>query len=132
MLEAFYKHRTSLLGRQGKCKACTRAEFRVKFAAHPEVYRARSARWARENPEKANDQSAKWRAANPEKARAAFRKSNSKVAGAVTPAYAAQKLGLSVSLLTPELLALKREQLTVSRLAKQLKRRANETLTNIP
>jgi hypothetical protein len=51
---------------------------------------------------------------------------------ALEPTYVAQRLGIPISRLTPELLDLKREQLTIHRLSKQLKRAKNETIKNSP
>ena len=118
-------------GRARPCKKCISADGAAYCKANPEKVVARSAAYRKANHEKAAAYKAAYRKENPEKhaaKNAAWGKANPEKVAAIKkssvlemrPAYIAGVIGLPTSHLTPELLALKREQLTTHRLSKQI------------
>jgi len=133
-------------GRTRPCKECESSNGAAYRKANPEKVAARKASYRKANPEKVATAVAAWRKANPEKVAAqgpayckanpekvaagkvAYYKKNAEkihamakfVASEMRPAYVATCIGLPVSRLTPELLALKRQQLKTHRLSKQI------------
>lgn len=105
-----------------------RAAQKARYAANPEKARAASRAWYAANPDKANAATKAWFAANPEKANAAYRRLGRKYTNELHPVYIAQILKIKVKDLTPHLLALKQEQLTIHRLSKQLKKALHESI----
>ena len=98
---------------------------------NPRKMRAYRDVWKKKNPEKVNATRDAWIKANPEKVAAtatAYYKANLEkftarskaIASEMRPSYIAQRIGLPVAQLSPELLALKREQLATHRLSKQI------------
>ena len=112
--------------------------YRAAWAkANPDKVKANNAAWAKANPDKRRAKEAAWRNANPDKRRAkeaAWRNANPdkvKAKGAaqtkaLTPSYVASTIGVRVADLTPDLLTLKREQIEIHRLAKQVKQHLKE------
>lgn len=88
--------------------------------------RAQSAAWYLKNKEREAAKKKEWAKNNKEKRReqdrAAAERMNSR--------YTAKALRMRAAEITPELIALKREQLTIHRLARQLKEKANESSTD--
>lgn len=119
---AFPRNAKSRGGYKTRCNVCLNRAQRERCRADPEAYRAYKAQWRRENPTKAAIYTAKWRRENPTKAAEGMRRSNAKAVETMAPGRVAGMLGLSVSELLPEVLALKRAQIARFRLAKQLKR----------
>ena len=141
-LGEFHTRKTASDGRMSQCKECRR-EY---YAAAPDKVKARSAKWRKDNPEryaelckarsKRNSEnekirhavrysqksdefkarSAKWRKDNPER----YKERQRLVSENMTPCYIAQRVGVSVKDITPELIELKREQLLMHRATKQL------------
>jgi 5-methylcytosine-specific restriction endonuclease McrA len=72
-LEAFVKDKRCKDGRQARCKECTNAAYRERYAASPE-WRARKVEqdrmWAQANPEAARSRAQRWRQRHPELAKA--------------------------------------------------------------
>jgi len=125
-----------------------RAKARAKYAENPEKHRARAKAWYAANPERARENNTAWcaanlekkresntawRAANPEKHRACSLvwsrehpedviRQTSKAREDLAPSYVAFVLQMSVKDVTPELLELKREQLRLTRIARELKK----------
>lgn len=119
-LDAFYKNGNYL---RSECKTCSNAASVKWDAKNPEKAKAKRAKWNAKNPEKVNAKRARWRAKNPEKVKAR----TAKGVDEVTPAYVAGKLHIPLSDLTPELYAMKREQILNHRALKAL----TETLKEI-
>ena len=81
----FHRHAGKLDGRRSECKACAsviraawyaankdraKADMAKRYAADPEITKARNARWRVANIDKVRSYSSKWNAAHPENARA--------------------------------------------------------------
>ena len=141
---------------QAICKCCSKAQVAAYQAANREkvdaykaaYYAANREKWAEyravyraKDPERQSAYSAAYRAQNREKLasyQAAYRAKNLKKVGLrqakkrdeLAPHYVASQLGISLKQAPPELLALKREQLTILRLARKLKKAANESSKN--
>lgn len=90
-------------------QAQTRQSMARQYAADPEKFRQRSHSWYSLNSERSN---AKTKA----------------YAAKLADCYVAAKLGVSVRLLPADLIALKREQITINRLTKQLKQEITNQL----
>jgi hypothetical protein len=114
-------------------RAKARAYAKAWYAANPERARENNAAWRAANPEKKRAHDAARRAADPEKHRArvlAWLKEHSeevirrssKAREDLAPHYVAGVLHMSVKELTPELLELKREQLRLKRITRELKK----------
>ena len=130
-LDGFYRDAGKPDGRRADCSVCSRASISKWRAENPEKHKACVKKWRAENPEKEKATKAKWCAENPEKNRASgakWRAENPEKVKAIeaqrtaglASAYVAASCGLKVSQLTPELLELKRAQLQMHRLTKQL------------
>jgi len=103
------------------------------YAANPERARENNAKWRAANPERKRALDAARRAADPEKHRArvlAWLRAHSeevvhrsfKAREELAPHYVAGVLHMSVKDITPELLELKREQLRLTRITRELKK----------
>ena len=130
-LSEFYADKSKKDEKRARCKKCDspcqrnrRIENLEKFRAreakmraeNPEKFRVRQSKWRAENPEKQKARDAKWRAENPEKVLSTAAKSRQNL----TPSYIANVMHISVNACPPELLELKRHQLEMHRLTKQL------------
>jgi len=99
---------------------------RAKYRAeNSEKLRASLAKYRAENVEKEMARLAKWRAENPEKVRASL----AKCRASLTDGYIAELLGLPVKKAPPQLIELKREQILLHRLAKEMKQEATKEPT---
>lgn len=111
-----------------------RARERERRAADPEHRRAQERSRYANSPDKYRAAKREWAAKNPDKVETSSRRTKLQQMTELRPAYVAVVLGISVKDLTPELLALKREQLEIRRLAReakqQLKELQDETGTN--
>ena len=85
--------------------------------ANPEKVKAIKARWRKAHPEKSAAIHREWAAANLEKVRA----NDARLRARISPAYAASLMHLPVAQCPPELIEMKREQLSLHRLVKVLK-----------
>ena len=142
-------------GARSECKACVakydakyhaenvekvRARKAKYYAENSEKVRARKAKWRAENPEKVRARhakyhaenvekeraiKAKWRAENPEKERAI----KAKCRASLTDGYIADLLDLPAKKVPPQLIELKREQILLQRLAKEMKQEATKEPT---
>jgi len=88
-------------------------------------------KWGEANPEKHRECKKKWAEENPEKVKEKDRIRVEKL----SDSYIAVRLGLPVGAVTKELFEMKREQLTLYRMAKEIRRtikqgESNETVTN--
>ncbi len=152
--EAFSKHSTMKDGLRSACKVCLNAEnakWRVENidavrakgresnavwrANNPEVAAARYAAWVANNPGKNASRAAAWRANNPEKyaARAAaYREADreknraraARCRDTLTDGFVANRLKIKSA--PPELIELKREQIKIRRITKQLQQTIKE------
>ena len=66
----FHKHARERDGLKCWCKACTKLDAAVRYAANPEKSKAVLVKWRAANPGRAKAAAAAYRAANPEKAKA--------------------------------------------------------------
>ncbi len=139
----FSKHKRHTNGFRSICKSCAneatkawqkanpekvRKANKARYAANSEKARAASrARYAA-NPEKARAAVEACRKANPEKEKAAYRRLGRKYRKELRPSYIAQSLKMKLKEVTPHLLALKQEQLSILRLSKQLKKALYENV----
>ena len=141
-LGGFYKERSRPDGLSGWCRECTRAKNRERYAENKDVVLAATAKYRAENKEQLAitraARNARYRAEEPERlkaqaARQYARHKKSLAAKAaehrsdLSPGYVASTLGLPLPQVTPELLALKREQLLAHRALKAL----NKTLKDL-
>ena len=110
-LDVFSKCKAKKDGLQQWCKACLCAVAAARYAANPEKAKARQVAWRAANPEKVKALDAVWRARNPEKVKAR----QVAYCDELRPAYVANALRIPVTQVTPELLELKRLQLTIHR-----------------
>lgn len=119
------------------CKLC-RVE-RTKRNSRANVERVKV--WRELNPEKVKDQARKiratdknkqtmltWRAANPER----IKKSKKKAISNMPDAYIANTLGMSVRTVQPQLIELKRKQLSLIRFVREAKQAKENRNGNIP
>jgi hypothetical protein len=139
-------------GLSPRCKACVLAWLAEDRKANPQKYREREAAtyqrhaekkkaavrdWRTKNPEKVAEQTRQWQKANPDKCREAdmryatsnpekVREKARRIRASMTDAYIAGQLQLSVKRAPPELIALKREQLAIKRMARELKKAATK------
>lgn len=103
-----------------------KAKAAQRYADNPAKLIARSRAYYAENKQKCKAQTAGYRVKNAEKLKASGAKHRTEI----SPSYAARAIGLKTSQLTPEILALKREQLTLHRLARQLRKAKDESSTD--
>lgn len=95
--------------------------------ANLERKRMTTQRWSKANPEKCRAHSKAWKEANREKSLANTIVQNRTKRALLKPDYVACALRMPVADLTPELLAAKRQALTLHRLSKTLKTAIKET-----
>ncbi|MDT9046433.1 hypothetical protein RSW36_25115 [Escherichia coli] len=107
------------------CAACRREKSSNLRAANPEISRSYGERYRTNNPESERDRKARYRHDNQEK----IRDYNCSYRADLRAGFVADTLGLPVSKLTPDLYALKRQQLEIHRLEAELKRELKR-LTN--
>lgn len=137
-LDEFYKNKAAPDGHQWHCKVCMRRcadEWAVK---HREHVNALSRERARKNPGKKAAACRRWEQANPDKVRKKKREWNARnraqrnaydrqASAELRDFYVARQLGSTVTAAPPALIELKREQLTVRRLARQLRKAKDES-----
>lgn len=114
------------------------ARHRAWYAANLDQARSCKAQYARDHPEKNKE----WRSKNKEKVKASqahwieqhqdkrkksVAKSQRKAVEQLKPSYISMALRIPVGHIPPDLLAMKQEQLSAHRLARQLKKAANES-----
>lgn len=116
---------------RGWCRECVRPLKQGWIETNKELskeVKARSAKKSRQvNPEASRDQSSGWRERNPQAWAESRKRYRDRSIGELLPWYLASHLDLTVQKAPPELLELKREQLTVKRLSKQIKTKLKET-----
>jgi len=112
-------------GARSECKACAAKCLAKWRAENPEKERASAAKYRAENPEKVRARVAKYRAENPEKVRAI----KAKCRASLTDGYIADLLDLPAKKVPPQLIELKREQILLQRLAKEMKQEATKEPT---
>lgn len=96
------------------------------YAENPDKVKAINAEYRAKNRPKVSARKAEYRSKNLEKVKA----SNAKHSLGLSQSYVAGTLGMRVGELTPLLLELKRQQLTLRRMARQLKKASNESSKN--
>jgi hypothetical protein len=101
------------------CREASRARRKKSYQENPEKFRHLAREFAAANPIKRKSQYLRWKAENPEKVNVHVER--------MTNAYVAYALKMRVADASPELLALKREQLTIHRLSRQLKQATKPT-----
>ena len=137
---------------QKRCPVCLRAGRAAWAAANPDKVKAKNAAWRAANAEKERSRKAAWRAANPEREKdrnAAYRAANpqkerdravvwsaanrdkrcayaAKAVANLRDDYVARVIGLPVREVPPELINLKREQIRLHRLARELEQALNQ------
>ncbi len=145
LLPEFYAHEGCKDGHANVCKLCRRASSKAWRQKNKRKDLESKYRWKENNREKylAKERERRsknkerylashmtWIAKNPEKAKAMRRAASAKQTERMNDCYVANALRLKKADAPPELLALKREQLTIHRLARQLKEKANESSTD--
>jgi len=114
-----------------RCSPCKRAAYRKWREGNPEKVKERTRKQREENPEKVKATIRKWREKNPEKVKAAARKwreenpENAKATARkhieiLSDCYVSKRIGALIKDLSPEIIELKREQLSMFRLNKEL------------
>lgn len=99
--------RSNSSGKHYECKKCHAIETK---------------NWRAKNKNKTQEYSRDWLLKNKNKSREAKRLNEEKNRNCLSDRYVSSKLGLSIHDCSPELLELKREQLRIKRLIKQLKK----------
>jgi len=112
-------------GARSECKACAAKCLAKWRAENPEKGRASKAKCRAENPEKERARHAKYHAENVEKVRA----SKAKCRASLNDGYIAELLRLPAKKAPPQLIELKREQILLHRLAKEMKQEATKEPT---
>ncbi len=102
-------------------KAVLASNKRAWNKANPEKRKAKDRSYYERNSSKISAKNKEWKAANREKVLAFSRKHCAKTQQSLPPSRVASYLGLPVTDLTPELLELKRQQLALHRLGRELK-----------
>lgn len=124
-LDTFSRQAKNKDGLSYYCKPCAYGCRKASAAKNAEHYREVARAYAKQrratDPLK-RERKQIWRNKNPEKQR----EMNARASAAATPAYIAQRLRLPVATLTPDLLALKREQILNHRALKQLEQTLKE------
>ena len=121
-----------------RCSSCRKAASRKWHEENREKVNAKARKRREENPEKVRAAARKWHEENPEKARAAARKryeeNPEKVMArerrhieTLSDCYVSKRIGALIKDLSPEIIELKREQLSMFRLRKEL----NETIQQL-
>lgn len=106
-------------------KAYNGARSIENYAADPQKYKAAAAKWQQDNPEKRSAIRKRWKGQHPE----AVRKHRKAEVERLTDNYVKGALavnGIPREHATPELIALKREQLAIKRMARELKKAATQ------
>ena len=124
-LDAFHQSKPGK--RHPHCAACALAYAAAYRKANPEKLKAKAKAIRKANLETYRANGAAYRKANPEKKAAIAARSIAEM----RPSYIGVLLGIHVSALTPELIALKREQLEIRRLARQLKQATKDEHASI-
>jgi ABC-type nitrate/sulfonate/bicarbonate transport system substrate-binding protein len=96
-------------------------------AANPEKSMAYGKSRRAANPEKTAAYAKAWAAANPEKVRAKWKAWNDANCVALSRSYVANRIGLPVAILSSDMYEIKREQLQISRLLRELNKELKET-----
>jgi len=120
-LNEFPNCKTGKNGKHSACKKCHRQYQRDRYASSPEKVKASVKSWDAANKERRNSKRSALREANPEKVKAARSAQKSRDVINLSSYYVAGLMGLATGDCTPELIELKREQLRIHRLTKQLK-----------
>ncbi len=118
------KDRKGALARRADCRDCVRTRtqaWRDSGAGNKEALRAYYKNWKEGNRERVNENSKRFRRLHQDKCRAEAVARSARAREQLSDAYLAARLKLPIADCTPELIELKRQQLTVSRLTKQLK-----------
>jgi len=130
LMTEFHANHSKTDGRASHCKKCaskSNAEYRKKT---PEKHRLKGKNWRDRNPEYLAEYLKAWAARNPDKVRERRRRQSLRDVEQMSPRYVAHILKMDMEQITTELIAMKREQLTIRRLARQLKEKANESSTD--
>lgn len=90
--------------------------------ANVEAYRATKTAWRKKNIDSERQRETQWKHQNRDKVKAA----NKQRIDNISPAYAAGLMNLPVAIAPLELIALKREQLAIKRMARELKKAATK------
>jgi hypothetical protein len=117
LIADFPKQVRGIHGVSGVCKACTAARYK---------------RWITENPRPPQDRREYW-AAHAEQSRRKVRECNARARDELRDRYVIDVLsqgGYPRHLVTPEMIELKREQISLLRLTKQLKQELTNQLEN--
>jgi phage gp36-like protein len=130
VLDAFYRSKTGVSGRHSYCKACgiayAKERWPTVYAKNKDQMLARAAEWQRANPDRYKKRLGEWVAKNREHVREAKKQSTKKGVDELIDGYVAGCIGLPLSQIPRNVLEMKREQLSLQRLTKQLK----QELTN--
>ena len=126
-LDAFYNRKRSSDGLMGYCKQCTALVASVYRKATPGKFKARKTAYRNANQEKAKAWNSKYRKANREK----LKDKAAKLVAEMGKSYISTLTGIPAAFLTPEVLAIKREQLETHRLAKQLRQATKDEHASI-
>ena len=102
-------------------KTYSSARNKERYAKNPQHFKEEAAKWAMANPEKIKAIRARWKKQNPDSVRQSSRDSCARL----TDNYVKSALsvnGIPREHATPELIAIKREQLAIKRMARELKK----------
>lgn len=134
-LEMFSNSVKGKYGHKSNCKHCDRVRDQERYVENHERLKAASAKWRKENLEKARGYAAKWRkenrervnayaakwdAKNPEKVKAMSANWRKKGRDVLSDSYVSNSLGIALKNCPQQLIELKREQLMLHRVTKQL------------
>ena len=130
LLSEFGTDKRNRDGRRSHCKACRRKDNDAYRRANMDWAAERQLAWANRNRDKCRQFHNAWKDRNKDNVLMAEKVRNAEQVALASPSYCAGILGIATAELTPELHAMKREQLTTHRLARQLKEKANESSTD--
>lgn len=129
-LGEFYRSKTGTHGRHAYCKSCgvaySKARHPVAYEANRSREIARAVTWQRENAERYKSRLSEWQNTNRARLLVAKQLDTKRRVDELSDGYVAGCIGVRASEAPPALIALKREQLAIKRMARELKKAATK------
>jgi len=130
-LDEFYHSNTGTFGRHAYCKPCAATYSKKRrpyvYAANRNREIARSVLWQKENSDRYKARIREWNLSNFENRKEMRKADTKRSVDKLFDGYVAGCIGICVPEAPPELLALKREQLAIKRMARELKQATKPT-----
>jgi hypothetical protein len=129
-LGEFYRSKTGTHGRHAYCKDCgiaySKTRQPVAYGANRSREIARAVKWQHENADRYKSRLLEWQNRNRARLLAAKKLDTKRRVDELSDGYVAARIGLRALDAPPELIALKREQLAIKRMARELKKAATQ------